>query len=73
MNQNIQLWHLILTAAGLIGGWLKSHNALREKVIRLEEKVINMHDNHAKTDLVIAEMKGTIDKIWERMEKKADK
>lgn len=73
MTQGIEWWHLLLTAAGLILGWAKSYNALREKVIRLEEKVKNQHENHTRTEEVIKEMKVTLDKIWERMEKKADK
>lgn len=73
MTDKIELWHLLLTAAGLIGGWLTSHNLLREKVVRLEERVSNLHDNHDRTEQSIKEMKGILDKIWERMEKKQDK
>lgn len=73
MNQAIELWQLLLMAVALVGGWLQSYFAIREKVIRMEENVKNMYENHSRTDDLIKDMKQTIDKIWERLEKKADK
>lgn len=69
----VQYWHLILVSAGFLGSLVGIYNSMNEKVIRLEEKVKFQHDNHTRTDELIKEMKGTIDKIWERLEKKEDK
>lgn len=73
MGDSVQNWQLLVAVLALIGGWLTSYNILKEKVIRLEEKVNNHHENHSRTETAIKEMKATLDKIWERMEKKVDK
>lgn len=73
MGDSVQNWQLLVAVLALIGGWLTSYNILKEKVIRLEEKVNNHHENHSRTETAIKEMEATLDKIWERMEKKVDK
>lgn len=70
---DVQFWHVALITIGLISGWLSSYSRLREKVIRLEENVKNLHENHDRTEKLIEEIKDTTTKIWERLDRKADK
>lgn len=81
---DVQFWHLILLSIGLVGGWLKSYSNLREKVIRLEEKVntqsqelVRLEHIHnqdmARLEKGIEKIVETTGKIWDRLERKQDK
>jgi sensor domain CHASE-containing protein len=70
---SVQIWQLGIAIVALVGGWLTSYNILKERVIRLEEQVKNLHDNHTRIESLIKDTKSVIDKIWERLERKVDK
>jgi CHASE3 domain sensor protein len=70
---NVQIWQLFVTAAALGAGWLTSYNLLREKVIRLEEKVSNLTNNHERYETLMTDIKIMIEKVWEKLDKKVDK
>ena len=70
---NVQIWQLFVTTAALGAGWLTSYNLLREKVIRLEEKVSNLTNNHERFENLMNDIKVTMEKIWEKLDKKVDK